>query len=497
MEVTPNSNPAPLAPWRRAGILLALALGLYAVLIAWNLGACAGGSDSSGYLNHARLLSQGRLHVPPRAVAGLAPTPAESFLYVPLGFKPAPDGDGIVPTYASGLPLLILAARSVAGWDHAAGLALGIHAVLGVLLTYAAGRAFGLSKRWSAAAAAILAASPLYLFMSLQAMSDVPALAWTSAAVLAAWRSRERTAWAAAAGLCVGVAVLIRPNNVLIMAPIAVALGISPRRWLALAAGGLPAAAFFCAHSRAAYGSVLTTGYGDTWSSFDTGLFGLTLGHYARWLPRLFTPVVVLALGLPWLGRAAPRAAAVLGVWALAYLAFFSVYFNTHEFWWYLRFVLPAAPALVIGGLLVARRAASGLTRRAPFLAWAFALALVLANATYWNRQFGSLNVGRGDLKYARTSAWVGAHLPPGAVVAAMEMSGSVFYYTPLAVVRYDQIEPGDFGRVAAAARAAGRPLYAVLFPHEVEIALRERMPGPWEKAGSVDNVTIWRFAGR
>ncbi len=497
MEVTPEPPQDPRPSWGLPGLLIAAAaLALYAVVLAWNMGACAGGSDASGYFNHARLLGEARLHVPARTLAVLIPTPEESYLYVPLGMKPAPDGDGLVPTYASGLPLLILAAQAFAGWTHAADWTLGIHAVLGVLLTYAAGRKFGLSVRWSALAAAVLATSPLYLFMSLQAMSDVPALVWSTAAVLAAWNARERPCWAGAAGFAVGIAVLIRPNNVLLAAPLALALGLSPRRWLWLAAGALPAAAFFCAHSHAAYGSFLATGYGDTRSSFDTALAGLTLRHYALWLPRLLTPIAVLALGLPWIAFTERRAAAVLGAWAFVYLAFFAIYFNTHETWWYLRFLLPAAPALVVGGLKVARGIAVRWTRCAPRLAWAAALALTLVSAVHWTRKLDALSIGRGELKYARTADWVQAHLPANAVLAVMEVSGAMFYYTPVTFVRWDQIEAGDFGRIASAARSAGRPIYAVLFPFETGVALNERMPGRWAKVGSVDDVTVWLWNG-
>lgn len=498
MEVNPTQHPAPRPAWRRPGaILAAVALALYAILLARYMGACAGGSDSSGYFNHARLMDSGRLHVAVRAVPGLVPKPTESYLFIPLGFRRAPDGDGLVPTYPPGLPLLLLAAKSAVGWGRAADWALGIHAILGLLLTYALGRKCQLSVRWSAAAAAILAASPLYLFMSVQAMSDVPALVWTAAAVLAAWNSRDRAGWAAAAGFAVGMAVLIRPNNALVLAPVAIALGASPRRWLRFAAGGLPAAVFFCAHSHAAYGSFFATGYVDTRSSFGIAFAGPALRHYARWLPLLFTPVVAFALGIPFTARSAPREAAILGSWLLAYFAFFSVYFYTHEAWWYLRFLLPAAPALIVGGLGVARAVAGRWTRRAPRLAWAAALAFILVNGAYGTEKRHALSIGRGERKYARTADWLLARVPADAVVASMEFSGAVFFYTPMTMVRYDQIEPGDFPRIAAAARAVGRPIYAVLFPFEVDAALRGRMPGPWEQAGAVGDVTIWRWEGR
>ena len=76
---------------------------------------------------------------------------------------------------------------------------LGLHALFGLWLVYRLGREAGLEAGWAWLGALLLAASPLYIFMSLQVMSDVPALVWVTAAVLCAWKSRERT-WLALLG---------------------------------------------------------------------------------------------------------------------------------------------------------------------------------------------------------------------------------------------------------------------------------------------------------
>jgi hypothetical protein len=48
---------------------------------------------------------------------------------------------------------------------------------------------------------------------------------------------------------------------------------------------------------------------------------------------------------------------------------------------------------------------------------------------------------------------------------------------------------------VDAALRASKRPIYAVLFPFEVNEsgALDKRMPGHWTEVGKVEGVTLWR----
>src|ERR1700691_2156325 len=151
-----------------SGARIGLGIGLlgYAVLLFILIGAVPGGSDNSGYFNEARLLARGQLHVPMRTLAGL-PAGETPFLYVPLGFKPAADGtDRMVPTYPPGLPLLLVPASYVAGWGHAGDMLLLIHSLAGIALVFALGRICGLPGSWSLAGAAVLAASPLYLFTS-------------------------------------------------------------------------------------------------------------------------------------------------------------------------------------------------------------------------------------------------------------------------------------------------------------------------------------------
>ena len=492
--------PAPAVPsppwWRRPGVLLvALALAAYTVVLVRHVEACAAGSDASGYSNHARLLAAGRLHGTPRPVSSFTPEDQRSMLFIPLGFVPAPDGNGMVPTYPAGLPLLVAAAAPLVGWKHAGDVVLCVHALLGVLLTCALGRAMGLSRRGAVLGAAIVAASPLYLNYSIQLMSDLPALVWTMAAVLAAWRSRERALWALAAGAAAAVAVLIRPTNALVFAPVAIALGLSPRRWLLLIAGGLPGAVFFGLDNLSLYGHVFATGYGNFSGSFDHRWIGVTAWHYALWLPVFFSPVVLLVPGLPWLARTEPCKAALLGVWALVFAAFYSTYDCTHQTWWYLRFLLPAVPPLVVGGLLVARM--TGIGRRWPLLqtrVFAFAMAVILANSIFWTGKLWALNSGHDGDIYPVASAWLQANLPGDAVIVSMQMSGALSYYTGFTFLRWDFCDADKLSRILAAMRDSHRPFYAALFSFETAKAF-QRLPGRWTQIATVrTQLEVWRY---
>jgi len=100
-----------------------MTLGLWAALLAYGvvlavlIGAVPGGSDTSGYFNEARLFSRFRIHEPLRVLPGLPASVAPPYLYVPLGYKPAPDGSGtLVPTYPPGLALMLVPVAKLAGW---------------------------------------------------------------------------------------------------------------------------------------------------------------------------------------------------------------------------------------------------------------------------------------------------------------------------------------------------------------------------------------------
>jgi hypothetical protein len=487
-----------MPPTTLSGARIGLGLGLlgYAVLLFILIGAVPGGSDNSGYFNEARLLAHGRMHVPMRTLAGL-PAGEIPFLYAPLGFKPAADATAqLVPTYPPGLPLLLVPTARLIGWDHAGDAILLIHSLAGIALVFALGRICGLPGSWSLAGSAILAASPLYLYTSLQALSDVPATAWATAAVVASLRSRERDAWALAAGGCISVAFLVRPNNFLIALPVAIAVGMSPRRLFLVALGALPGIAAWMAINRAAYGAALQSGYGSIGNEFHTALIPGTLSFCLRWLPLLLSPIILFAPSiLAFLGRI-PRVTGVLVSWAFAYIAFFSAYRWTHEQWWFLRLLLPAAPALIVAGLVVPQQWFERVRQLHPApLLRLLPVLLVIAAIGVEAGQRGPLRearaIGHGERKYGRVAAWLRAHVPANAALAVSQTSGALFYFTDFTLLRYDAVNPGVARRAEDTLRSEGRPLYAALFPFE-EPALSS-LPGHWDRVTSVDDVSIWR----
>jgi hypothetical protein len=500
MDFPDAEKPTNAAQWRRAACVASiLALLAYLEILGLYSGAVAAGSDSSGYFNHAKLLAFGSVHTQVRTLPGLPQDERSPFLYIPLGFTPAKDGNGMVATYPLGLSLFIVALKALIGWRHAGDAVILFHAAAGIAATYALARVLGLSRPWSVLCSAVIALSPLYMFMSLQAMSDVPSLAWTTLAVVAALRGREGTRWVLAAGFALSVDVLLRPANLLAAVPVLIALGWSPRRWAILIVAGIPGALVFFANNAASYGSFFSTGYGDNSGAFSSAHVPGTLLHYAHWIPILFTPLAFLALGLPFLPSGKYRPAVLLTSWVVVFAAFYCVYQNTHEAWWYLRFLLPAAPALAVGAALVLRmllaRTGRGREISSSPVAFAVALALVASSSIWWARSLGAMRAGEEQLHYGFLADWMRANLPPDAVCLAMQTSGSVYFYTPFTILRWDQIKKADVPRVMAAVAGAKRPLYAVLFPYEVTQIedLQKTMRGKWIPVGKVNEVVVFQ----
>jgi len=475
----------------------------YLALMAGRMGVCAGGSDSSGYANNARLLMEGRLFAEQRRIDG-APESLPSYTYVPLGF--APSGEGrMTPTYPLGLSALFVAASLGTSLNTGMTVAMGLMLLGSLAATYALARQSGLGRGWAALCSGSLAACPLFQCMSLQAMSDMPALFWTTLALALGLAGRERRWLVGVAGIAVSVAVFVRPSNILVLVPMLWALGVDWRRWLWLAVGGAPGAAVWMLTNHALFGRYVATGYGDVSMLFAWCHVGPTLRNYATTLPQLLPLFFLSAFAVSGTRRGdCARAAAVMAAtWVLVLAAFYSFYACTQETWWYLRFVLPAFPALIVlsvcglrevcrrvGGMVLGWRTLAA--RVAVVLALAIGLKVQLAASAKWS----AMEFGICERAYPRLCARVGEMVSPDAVIFCMQTSGALFYSGPWTIVRWDLVDKTTARSLMTAAVKTGRPVYAVLFPFELdqEHCFRRGLAGRWSKVATVDDNTIWRL---
>ena len=494
MSEPASSSPHDGPNWLRPVLvaLLAVLIAGYVTLLVRYGSPYAGGSDSSGYFNSARLFSQGEFFALPRMLPGHSAREFGDLSVQPLGFTLRPDGR-LAPTYPTGYPLH-LAAAALGGWAHASIVVNVVTALASGLLLFAFCRKLDLPPGLALGGVGLMWLCPLFLFQAIQPMSDLPALCWSLTTLYCAVSARDNWKWGVLCGAAMGMAVLVRLTNVLLVVPLLVALGLRPRSWLAVGLGSLPGMAFLCYYNWRVYGSPVTTGYGAVSSAFSHEFLPHNLAHFARWIPTFLSPLVVLALVSPFLPGIRQRGYAVLTAWFATLTGFYAFYSYSGEAWWYLRFILPVFPALLVVTLAVldnAWRAA----RRRPLTA-TIVLGVLLLSAAAWElNQTHRLEVllfEEDERTYPEATRWAQNNLPAGSVILCMQVGGAFFYYTDFTLYRWDQVAAGKYDALFAAAAQNGRPVYAALYPFESPAAL-ERIGGHWTELATVNQVTFWQ----
>ncbi len=488
-------------PRRREAVSLVICLVLYGGLLVHANSFTAGGADSSGYLNAARLFAQGRVSERIEILRRLGLPSSDRDLFLPLGYRPGARPDTMAPLYPPGLPLHMAAAGEIAGWKAAPFLTGPLAAVAALVLLFLLARELGLSPGFCAAGGVLLASCPIFFGMAVQPMSDVPATAWVLAALLLALRARRSGSAAVVAGAALGVAVLVRPTNALAVFPLALALPARIRSFLAAAIGAIPLAGFLLFYDLTAFGKAAETGYGSmlSWTMSSANLLP-DLRHYGYWVPVLLTPLVPLGWLLLPLDRRIPlRTRSLLLVWFGSFFAFYCFY-QPYEDWWSVRFLLPGIPAVILAALLLARdiadRLAQGLSPRA--FRWtrvaglALLAAMVLAGVRHI-RRFEIFSIRTGERVYRDASLRAASAVPERSLIVSMQMSGALKYYTNRPIARWDAIRPGRFSELRHAVEERGFCWYALLWPFEEE-GFRKNLPGRWERIGTVRDIGLWRL---
>jgi hypothetical protein len=249
--------------------------------------------------------------------------------------------------------------------------------------------------------------------------------------------------------------------------------------WLVL--GVAPAAIAIAGLQHALYGSPLSSGYGSLEALFSLANVGPNLRRYVPWLVETQSPAILLAALAPFVARrlASTSEAAYAGLVALFAAGVLAAYLPYVPFdqWWFLRFWLPAIPALVALSAAVAawgHRRAVGVTR---LRSWAWAstpLSIVGVTALCaWQlgvaRDRGVFGLAEAERRFVAAGRYVGASLPGQAVVLTIWHSGSVRYYGERPSLVWDAIAPGELALVLDSLRSQGRVPYLLLEDWERE----------------------------
>jgi hypothetical protein len=454
---------------RGAAVAVAIATAILGLVAgSWT----ASGPDSYAYVSQAAMYRGGRLSLP-MDLASEAPWPDAHKTFEPFGYRAIPGPfPKLVPVTAPGLPFLMAGLQTLAG--HCA--AFLVTPIAGFVLVLAT---FGIGRRAASPAAGLVAAwlvatSPAVLFMLLWPMSDIPAAAWTAVMTLLLLVKSPKAALAA--GLFAAAAVLTRGSLVPVVSAAGLWIGADallsradPDRvrraaWFVL--GVLPGVVLTVWLNSRWYGSALASGYGTTGELFSASRIGTNMSRYLSWLVET-SPIALLGLpALAWPARRlwpAPDArsiacllAAILVTATAPYLLYLS-----YEQWWYLRFLLPAWPALFVAAAVVCDA-----IRRRGGLAAGIVVAVVLvagAFGIYRARALGVFEVGAEERRYVTVARLVETSTEPEAVILTGLHAGTLRYYAGRETLRSDVLDPAWLDRAVSWLAERGRHPYILV----------------------------------
>jgi hypothetical protein len=428
-------------------------------------------------------------------------------LFAPLGYVPGEARGSIVPLYPPGLPMA-MAAAGLAFGREAIFLVVPVCGGLLVYFAYALGRLIG-DRLSGLAAAGLVAAHPSFHYQVLQPMSDVPAAAaWTAALVFASRSGGKGPALVA--GLAASAAVLIRPNLTPLAAAVALLAHLCRRprsagRVAAFAAGLAPGVVTIAAVNHALYGSPFVSGYGDVGGYFSAAHVPLNLARYPRWLVETQGPLVFLALLAPlaWRRRALaepgePRPALLALLTFGATLTTIYLFYLPFEDWSYVRFLLPGLPLAMALALASAR---TSLRRLATALRVALPAALVGGPVPGASREKGVLGLSFVEERYVTVARYVARALPERTAFICVVHSGSLRYYAQRETLRFDWLEGGRLEPLLERLERRGYRPYILLEERE-EAPFRDRFAAatrlgaldwpPVARMESPEVVSIW-----
>lgn len=455
-----------------------------------------GGADSYGYVSASQMLASGRL-IDPAPIAEWLTAPNRLAVASPLGWAPAPDGSGIAPTFPIGAPAL-MALSTLFGGQHAVFFVAPLMALLTLALVYRATRDW-FNEEAALLAVAILAWNPVFVTYAKQPMSDVPATAWVTLAIVLAV---QRSAFSAfGAGVAAGAAVITRPALLVAAATIPFVSLRGEARYRRFVLSGIGAAigvAIQMVLQANLFGSPFVTGYGSAAGAFTWAHMPINLVIFAKqmwiafgpiWLIGTVTGLVISPPELRW------RLLTVFAAVTVPYL-----FWIPFDHWETLRFLLPGVAILsaVIGAsfiTLARRMRIRHLAVGAPVF-----LAILLAARSEWLLRDSSQWVIQSlEARYPLAGEWVNVNTPPNSVVMANQHSGSLRWYGKRQTIRWDFIEPRQLASTVSELQSHGATVYVALEGDEVAM-FEARFKDVIDRlqvdhVGSIRNVSFRRLA--
>jgi hypothetical protein len=458
----------------------------------------ASGADASGYLSQAAAWTTSLLPLHAELIAQELPA-VEGWLTTPLGWRPVDWSDmsmpGIqAPTYPPGLPLLMAIPEAIAGVDGAAAVVIVSAAIAIIAATL-------LASQFGAGAAAVITAvvlgfTPIFLYQSIQPMSDVPVTAaWMTCFALLARRGASPDA---PAGIACAVAVLIRPN----LAPLAIVPLVIAQKRLWFAAPVAIAGVFLAVIQTFWYGSPFRSGYGTAEELFALSNIIPNASRYLTWTLASAPFMLFGVIGFWRLRR--DRIAQAMAAFAILVVASYLVY-AVFDDWSYLRFLLPALAVLAI----FAAAEISAWLAKWPFTIRVPLLFVLLLGITAYNlftaRMLGTFQLADQLARVERVADYINTNVPREAVILSGEQSGSMRYYTGRPILRWEAATPETLGKAVATLEQSGRAVFIVLDAWEDE-PFKKKLAAypaaaldwpPMVEAGRSHRTRLWKLSDR
>jgi len=480
-----------------AGAAIVLALAVFAAGVQWGA-TVGGGADSYGYVSQAgqwrtTLSRKGAGLTIEEEIARQSPWPLAIETWAPLGYLPAAGRrDAIVPLYSPGLPLLMAGFQAVGGFC-AAFLVVPLSGAAAIWLTYVLGMRVFDAPGIALSAAAFVATSPIFLYQLMNPMTDVPATAAAALMVLLVIDG-----WPLGAGLAAAAIILIRPNLLPLVAVPVAWLAATRRSPSGFLAGLAPAIAAVALINTRFYGAPWRSGYGSTDSLYALAYAGVNVRQFGVWLLSTQTPFVLLSLVFfiaPSVCRpsAVPRSRLLLGGSAAAIVLSY-LFYLPFDAWWYLRFLLPAWPVMMIA----TAAGVDAMTRRihpwASTAALAVSVTVVGVAGVAAAAERSAFDIGRWERRYVDVARFVARHTDSNAVAIALQHSGTIRMYAGRLTLRFDQLDPAWLDRAVQFLADNGRHPFIVLEDGEIEM-FRKRFASV-SQTGRIDWAPVAEYEG-
>ena len=118
------------------------------------------------------------------------------------------------------------------------------------------------------------------------------------------------------------------------------------------------------------------------------------------------------------------------------------VFYQPFDTWWYLRFLLPIWPVLMLLMAISMQAISNRLPKPASQLLMATAMLSLVGHGLYIAEHRSVFELGRQTRSYIDVARFVRVHTEPDAVILSMQHGGALLMSSGRLTLRYDNLDP-------------------------------------------------------